>query len=466
MDRRFELRKQQILKDAELKPELSNGMLDRLEAFAEPFAASLGRREMKEHAHQYLGGLLSDLERKNIESIAYRYDQDRRGLQRFIGAAPWDFMPLEKELVSRVGNCLGQSDGVIVFDPSGHKKCGNDSVGVQRQWLGRLGKIENCQVGLYMGYVSRCDHALVASRLYLPKEWAKDRKRRKQCGVPKEIRFQTRHELALAMLKEHGGLLAHQWIAGDDEMGRSTAFRRQLRDLEELYLLAVPSNTTVRDLEGPLPPYAGRGHHSKPPFQRVDRWCASLSESEWTRIDVRDSEKGPLVLEIVKRRILARTERSRNNLAEELLVVTRYQEQGGTMKYDYHLSNASVDTPLDELARVTKAEHLIEDAIKRAKSQAGLSDYETRTWPGWYHHNVLSLIATWFLACEMRRGKKIHSRCNGSSNSHALDITSTSSLRLRTSRLGYPVCAAKKPPQGTRSLLSLQETQPIGSIET
>jgi SRSO17 transposase len=466
MDRRFELRKRQILKDAELKPELSNGMLDRLEAFAEPFAASLGRREMKEHAHQYLGGLLSDLERKNIESIAYRYDQDRRGLQRFIGVAPWDFMPLEKELVSRVGNCLGQNDSIIVFDPSGHKKCGNDSVGVQRQWLGRLGKVENCQVGLYMGYVARSDHALVASRLYLPKEWARDRKHRKKCGVPKEISFQTRHELALAMLKEHGDILPHQWIAGDDEMGRSTFFRRQLRELEELYLLAVPSNTSVRDLEDPLPPYAGRGPHPKPPFQRVDRWCASLSESEWTRIDVRDSEKGPLVLEIVKRRVLARTERSRENLAEELLVVTRYQEQGGTMKYDYHLSNASVDTPLDELARVTKAEHLIEDAIKRAKSQAGLSDYETRTWSGWYHHNVLSLIATWFLACEMRRGKKIHSRRNGSSNSHALEITSTSSLRLRTSRLGDPVCTAKKPPQGTRSLLSLQETQPIGSIET
>jgi SRSO17 transposase len=285
-------------------------------AFAEPFAASLGRREMKEHAHQYLGGLLSDLERKNIESIAYRYDQDRRGLQRFIGVAPWDFMPLEKELVSRVGNCLGQNDSIIVFDPSGHKKCGNDSVGVQRQWLGRLGKVENCQVGLYMGYVARSDHALVASRLYLPKEWARDRKHRKKCGVPKEISFQTRHELALAMLKEHGDILPHQWIAGDDEMGRSTFFRRQLRELEELYLLAVPSNTSVRDLEDPLPPYAGRGPHPKPPFQRVDRWCASLSESEWTRIDVRDSEKGPLVLEIVKRRVLARTERSRENLAE------------------------------------------------------------------------------------------------------------------------------------------------------
>jgi len=466
MERRFELRKRQILEDAELKPELSDGMLDRLEAFADPFAASLGRREMKAHAHRYLGGLLSDLKRKNIESIAYRYDQDRRGLQHFIGAAPWDFMPLEKELVSQVGHALGQSDGVIVFDPSGHKKCGHASVGVQRQWLGRLGKVENCQVGLYMGYVARTGHALVASRLYLPKAWAKDRTRRKKCGVPKEIRFQTRHELALAMLREHGALLPHRWIAGDDEMGRSTTFRRQLRAMEEGYLLAVPSNTSVRHLEGPSPRYAGRGPRAKPPFERVDRWCASLSESDWTRIDVRDSEKGPLVLEIVKRRVLARTERCRDNGAEELLVVTRYQEPGGTMKYDYYLSNASADTALDELARVTQAEHLIEDAIKRSKSQAGLSDYETRTWSGWYHHQILSLIATWFLICEARRGKKIHSRPNGSSDSHALDIAATSSLRLRTSRLGIPVCKAKEPPQGTRSILSLQETQPIGAIET
>jgi len=458
MERRFELRKRQILKDAELKPELSKGMLDRLETFAGPFAASLSRCEMKEHARRYLGGLLSDLKRKNIESIAYRSNQDRRGLQHFIGASAWDFMPLERTLVCQVGNSLGQPDGVIVFDPSGHKKCGKDSVGVHRQWLGRLGKIENCQVGLYMGYVSRCDHALVASRLYLPKEWAKDRNRRKRCGVPKEIRFQTRHELALGMLKAHGHLLPHKWIAGDDEMGRSSAFRRHLRELEELYLLGVPSNTSIRDFEAPLPPYAGRGPHPQQPFQRVDRWCVSLSESDWAQIDVRDSEKGPLVLEIVKRRVLARTERSRDHMEEELLVVTRYKDSGGTLKYDYYLSNASADTPVDELARVTKAEHLIENAIKRAKSQAGLSDYQTRTWSGWHHHNVLSLIATWFLACEMRRGKKIHSRRNGSSDSYAFDIPIASSLRLRTSRLEEPICTAKKPPKGTCSLLLLQET--------
>ena len=232
MERRFKLRKEQLLKDAELKAELSEGMLNRLETFVEPFAALLGRRQMRENSHRYIGGLLSDLERKNVESIAYRYDRDRRALQRFIGIAPWDFMPLEKELVGQVGHSLGQSDGVIVFDPSGHKKCGKDSVGVQRQWLGRLGKLENCQVGVYMGYVARSDHALAASRLYLPREWSSDRKRRKRCGVPKEIRFQTRHELALAMLQAYSDFLPHQWIAGDDEMGRSSAFRRHLRELD------------------------------------------------------------------------------------------------------------------------------------------------------------------------------------------------------------------------------------------
>ena len=138
--------------------------------------------------------------------------------------------------------------------------------------------------------VARCDHALIASRLYLPEEWVKDPKRRKRCGIPKEIRFQTRHELALAMLQEHGGLLPHRWIAGDDEMGRSSAFRRQLRALEELYLLAVPSNTSVRDLEGLRPPYAGRGPRPKSSFQRSIKLpqkkslTGTRSASSWHRV--------------------------------------------------------------------------------------------------------------------------------------------------------------------------------------
>lgn len=458
MERRFELRKRELLADAELKSELSQCLLDRLETFVEPFAATLRRREMKENTQQYVGGLLSDLDRKNVESIAYRYDRDRRALQRFIGIAPWDFRPLEKELVRQVGRDLGRADGVIVFDPSGHKKCGHESVGVQRQWIGRLGKIENCQVGIYMGYVTREEHALVATRLYLPKEWAQDRKRRKTCGIPKAVRFQTRHEIALAMLQEYGPQLPHRWIAGDDEMGRPTVFRQQLRILSEPYLLAVPSNTRLRDLEAPLPPYPGRGAPRQNPFQRVDRWATSLPAEAWTRMDVRDGEKGPLFVEIVIRRVVARTEHSREKSTEELLVVTRYLDEHHQTKYDYHLSNAPRDTPLEELARVTKAEHLVENGLKRAKSEAGLSDYETRTWSGWYHHQILSLIATWFLIREARRGKKIHPCDYGSVDSYAIGCPAASSLRSAPSWLGHSLGTTQKHSKRTGTILSLQET--------
>lgn len=464
MERRFEVRRCELLKDAQLKAPLCDGMLERLEAFVEPFTATLARRELRVHAQHYVGGLLSDLERKNAESIAYRYDQDRRGIQQFLGGSPWGHEPLERQLVHQVGTTLGEPDAVIVFDPSGHKKCGHDSVGVQRQWLGRLGKVENSQVGIYMGYASCQEYALVATRLYLPKSWVHDRKRRRKCAVPKGLRYQTRHKLALAMLATHGSELPHGWIAGDDEMGHSTAFRRDLRCLGERYLLAVPSNTNVRDLEGPLPAYKGLGRRPKGTFGRVDRWAASLDPKDWSRVEVRDGEKGPLEVEILKRRVLARTERGRDAGAEELLVVTRYREHTGTMKVDYHLSNAHADTPLGELARVTKAEHRIEDGLKRAKSEAGLSDYEVRTWVGWYHHQVLSLMAVWFLILEARRGKKVHSGHNGTVDSGVTGLSLGRGLGSSVSGLGQAVRTAKNHPQGIGPLLPLQETQPLGSI--
>jgi len=458
MERRFEARKQEILDQAQIRPQVVNGMLKRLEQFAEPFVDSLGRREAKQNARVYISGLLSDLERKNVESIAYRHDQDRRGLQRFIGEAPWPHQPLLGELAEQVGAELGEDDGVIAFDPSAHKKCGHDSVGVQRQWLGRLGKIDNGQVGIYMGYASRKEHALVDVRLYLPKEWAKDKTRRKKCGVPKEIRYRTRQELALEMLETNGGHLPHQWIAGDDEMGRSSRFRRALRALDEQYLLDVPSNTNIRDLEAPCPAYGGRGRFPQQPFQRVDAWRDSLHKDAWVRINVRDGEKGPLVVEMVKRRVLARTERSCRDATEELLVVTRSRDENGKMKYDYHLSNAHPDTPLAELARVVKAEHRIEDCLKRAKSEAGLSDYEVRTWAGWYHHQTLSLIATWFLLRETRRGEKTHAGRHGSADTHHVGRSVASGLRPPTSRLADAFCAAKKPTARVGSFSSLQAT--------
>ncbi len=406
MERRFAGRLEELLDDTTVNPAVLRDMLPRLERFVEPFAALLVTTEQRTHLHEYVAGLVSNVKRKNVESIAYHHDQDRQVLQKFIGQMPWDHQPHLTELARQVGVDIGEADGVIVFDPSSFPKKGTESVGVQRQWCGRLGKVDNCQVGVYMGYVSRVEHALVNERLYVPAEWANDKKRRQKCGVPKEIRFQTRHELALDMLREHGSLLPHAWIAGDDEMGRSSRFRGDLRALNERYLLAVPSNTLMRDCEAEPPPYSGHGQPPRVPFTRVDRWTAALPASAWQAIEVRPGDKGPLVVQMVKRRVLAKTERRRVG-PEETLVVTREQQADGTFKHDYYLSNAAAETPLLEFGRVTKAEHRIEECLKRAKSEAGLAEYQVRTWEGWHHHQTLSLLATWFLTQETRRGKKL-----------------------------------------------------------
>jgi len=410
MEANYERRKQELLDECTMAPEVFDRVMPRLERFMDPFVEPLVRWEQVDHAYTFVQGLLSDVEKKNVESIAYRFGQDRMPLQWFVGMSDWDDEPLRKKLVEQVGEQLGRDDGVIVFDPSGFPKSGKQSVGVARQWCGRLGKVDNCQVAIYMGYVSAEEHALVDMRLYMPKEWTKDKTRRENAGVPKNVRYRTRHQLCLEMLEMHRDKLPHSWIAGDDEMGRPYAFRRRLDRLGERYLLAVPSNTLIRDLEADEPPYSGRGRYPKRPWQRVDKWIASLDKRAWTTIDVRDGSKGPLVIEIVKRCVLGRTHR-RQEGHPEVLVVIHYRDRDNrrVVKTDYYLSNAPAQTELAEFARVAKAENRIEQCIQRAKSEAGLADYEVRNWKGWHHHQTLSLLATWFLVTEARRGKKMDS---------------------------------------------------------
>jgi SRSO17 transposase len=457
MQQRFEVRKEQLLAECQVQPEVFEDMMNRLWDFSRPFADCLHRREQKEHAQVYLSGLLSDLSRKNVESIAYRHDQDRQGLQRFIGMSSWDHEPLMAELVRQVGLEIGRPDGVIVFDPSGFAKMGSDSVGVARQWIGRVGK-----VAVYMGYASQVEHALVDMRLYLPKEWAQDPARRKACGVPKEIRFQTRHELALEMLAHRGGSLPHAWIAGDDEMGRSTRFRRDLQALDERCLLAVPLNTLVRDLQAEPPAYGGRGRLPKQPFRRVDQWRDALPEEAWSRIDVRDGEKGPLIVEAAKTRVQARTQRGRGQTTQEVLFVTRTRSEDGKTQHDCYLSNAPFETSLEEFARVAKAEHRIEECIQRGKGEAGLGDYEVRTWVGWHHHQTLSLIATWFLICESRRGKKMDAGDHGSADSRRAGHAPPRSVSLRRPPADCTRTTATFGAERGGATLSLETAQPIG----
>jgi len=374
-----------------------------------PFVETLSGQALHQHARTYICGLLSDVERKNVESIAYRFGQERLPLQRFIGWAEWDDTPLRQELIGQVAQQLGQADGVLVFDPSAFAKSGTESVGVARQWCGRLGKVDHCQVALSLGYVSAQGHTLVDMRLSLPKAWIQDKARLDKAGVPTARRgYRTRHQLALEMLEQHGTTLPHRWIAGDDEMGRPYWFRRRLAALGERYLLAVPSNTLIRDLETAPPEASGRGRPPTRPWHRVEPWSQALSADAWRRVDVRDGSKGPLVVDVVKRRVVSRTHR-RQQGHEEMLVVMRYRDRDNqqVVKVDYYLSNAEPETPLWEFARVAKAEHRIEECLQRSKSEAGLADYEVRNWTGWHHHQTLSLLATWFLVTETQRGKKM-----------------------------------------------------------
>jgi SRSO17 transposase len=457
MERRFELRKAAMLAECEVAPQVFSGVAERLAKFVEPFAQLLSQSAQREHATDYLNGLMSDLERKNVESIAYRHDQDRGKLQHFIGCAEWDHRPLMTELARQVGQELGEEDGVIVFDPSAFPKQGRKSVGVARQWCGRLGKVDNCQVAVYMAYVSRIGHALVNARLYLPQDWARDRARRKAAGVPKEVRFQTRHEQALDMLQEHGDALPHAWIAGDDEMGKSAGFRRDLHASGEQYLLAVPSDMLIRDLDAPRPAYQGRGAVPKRPFERVDRWRDALTQDAWTRINVRDGDQGPLEVEIATCPVRTKI-KQRVMKYDETLVVVRSPHVEGATKYDFYFSNAPRGTTAKEFARVALAAHRIEEAIKRGKSEAGLSHYEVRNWRGWHHHQVLSFIATWFLVREAQRGKKVDPGDHRAADPRRRRDAPASRLPLRHTNSNRQQQNTSLAPKRSGAILSLQST--------
>ena len=421
-------RREELLSDCIVSPDVFNQMVDRLVEFIVPYQHALETEVGQHHMQLYLQGLLSHLERKNAEKIAALVDVERQVIQDFIGTAPWDHRPLIQVVVGQVADRLGEPDGIIAFDPSSFPKRGTHSVGVKRQWCGHRGKVDNCQVGVFMGYVSHHDHALLDFRLYLPEEWARDEQRRQECHVPPEVRYQTRHEQCLEMLDEWGDQVPHGWVSGDDELGRHTRFRQDLRERGERYVLGVPCNTTIRDLEAPLPEYQGRGRRPKVPWQSVSAWRRSLHPESWTHLTVRDGEKGPIEIEMVICRVQTRLERKRTG-PEEWLVVTRRPltddrtleprasrdatDQDERSRYHYYLtptcvSEVKLKKPAPgELARVIKAGACIEASFKRGKGEVGMDEYQVRTWQGWHHHMALSLMAVWFLIGETHRGQQL-----------------------------------------------------------
>jgi SRSO17 transposase len=304
------------------------------------------------------------------------------------------------ELRTHVCEELGEPDGVVVIDPSAFPKKGTESCGVARQWCGRLGKVDNCQAGVFLAYAASAGYAPLDRQLYLPEDWADDQARRAKCHVPPAVRFQEKWRIALALLDRSLPGLPHGWITGDDELGRPADFRAALRLREERYVLDVPCNTTVRDLERRRPRrrHAGRGRNRAVPFQGADDWAGSQPESRWERIPVRDGEKGPLLVDAMMVPVRAQQE-GRIGPQEQLVVIRSV----GESRIDYALTNAGPEVPLAELVRVQRQRHRIEEVFEAGNGEAGRDHYEVRSWVGWHHHLTLSLVALWYLCLERRR---------------------------------------------------------------
>lgn len=383
-----------LLDDCVVRPKTLVAVLDHLRGFARRYQQRLWRREQREHLVTVIEGLLSDLPRKTVEPIAVEHDQERRPLQRFVGAGRWDAKAVMGELRAHVAEELGDPDAVFVIDGSAFHKQGPESCGVKRQWCGRLGKVDNCQVGVFMGYASPKGHTLVSHQLYLPEEWASDRARRKKCHVPKDVEFKTAWEIGVAMVETHGPQLPHSWVAADDEFGRSGGFRDRLHDRGERYVVDVPCSTLVRPLNA-----RHRSRDKRNGFLRAEQWARALPSSAWTKVHVRAGESGPL--EFLAARVKVQTRRDqRPGRAEWLLVL---KTTGRKPERTFHLSNASDDVPLVEMVRACRERHRIEETFERGKGEVGLSHYEVRSWVGWHNHMTLALLALFFLVLEQRR---------------------------------------------------------------
>jgi SRSO17 transposase len=391
---------QALLNDAILTPEAVAGCADRLTGFLQRYLPHFYRSEHRHNATLVIRGLLSGLERKTCEPIAIQAGLPRKPIQTFVGAGKWDDEAVMAELRRHVREALATPAGVVVIDPSAFPKKGTESCGVGRQWCGRLGKVDNCQVGVFLAYAAPAGTAPLDRRLYLPKDWAGDKGRRAKCHVPAGVKFQEKWQIALDLLNRSLPGLPHGWITGDDDFGRASEFRAKLRLRQERYILDVPCNTTVRDLERRRPPRkrAGVGRKREVPFQRADAWARSQPESRWTRLTVRGGEKGPLVVDAMTVRVRAKQDGRIG--PEERLVVIR---PVGESRIDYAVSNADPAVPLAELVGVQRQRHRIEEVFEAGNGEAGLDHYEVRGWVGWHHHMTLSLVALWFLCLERWR---------------------------------------------------------------
>ena len=390
-----------LLADAEVTEQDVRGCRRDLQRFLGRYLPKFYRREHRDNAVIVVEGLLSGLERKTAEPIAREHGVHRKPIQTFVGHGAWDDEAVMAEMRRHVGEVLGDPQAALVLDGSAFAKKGTHSCGVGRQWCGRLGKVENCQTGVFLSYATDRGQAPLDRRLYLPRDWAADPLRRKKCHVPPEVKFAEHWRIGLKMLKAHGRALPHAWIVADDEFGRIGPFRKKLRDRGERYVLDVPCNTLVRDLQARRPPRkkARRGGRRKVPFVRAEAWAQRQPASCWQKMTMKDGEKSPIVVWAVDRSVQTKQE-GRVGAQERLVVIRRAAPGQPDAEISYHMSNAKASVPLERVVQGHSRRHQIEAMLQHGKGEAGLDHYEVRSWVGWHHHMTMSLLALWFLSLE------------------------------------------------------------------
>jgi SRSO17 transposase len=378
-----------VAEERELEKEDIADIKKRLDDFLEPFRDRFERHEQAVHAAVYIQGRLRKLARRTIEPIANDKQLKRRPLQHFIGAGKWEDDGLRQEMVRQIGGEMGRKNGVLILDGSGFHKSGPESAGTQRQWCGRLGKEEQCQVGEFLAYAAGGSVTLLDCELYLPKSWAEDATRREKCHIPSDVIFKTGWELAAGMVFRHRAQLPHRWVVGDENYGRPTELRDLFARESEQYMLEVAANTKVRLVRG------GDWTHA-------NQWADKLPGSAWQEFTVRDGEKGPITVRAVKTRVY--TPRPQKGVSERPEVLVIVHNDRDSKSWTYLASDTKV--PLRELVRVGSCRHGIEQALEMAKGDVGLDEYEVRSWVGWHHHMTLTIMALWFLVQEQRWLKK------------------------------------------------------------
>jgi SRSO17 transposase len=395
---------------------------ERLVQFHERFAPLFGKEQAQDHAYTYVKGLMVCPERKSIEPIALNVgDGQVSALQKFINIAPWGHDDVQTEVQEvfveeLVATAADSPMGVVgVVDESGFAKKGGHSAGVGRQHNGRLGKEDNCQVGVFLVGVTPSGSALLDHQLYLPGDWCEETKvcrdRREKVHIPETIAFQTKPQIAAALIRETVvlGVVGLDWITADEEYGRNGEFLDEVEQLELRYVVEVPVTTTVwtEDPASCVPPYGGRGPvPTKPSREAVASVVAvvsSLKPEQWRTLNLGQGTKGPLCFEFAAVRVWA----VRHGKAGPpiWLLVRRTLEPIPEVKY--YVSNADASTLLEVLAQVACTRHKVEDFFEDAKSYLGMAQYETRSWVGWHHHMSLVAMAHLFITLTRRDlGKK------------------------------------------------------------